>query len=88
MTLQALIRNAGLKQREVADALGVHESTVSQWHGRWRSIPAQYTAVLANKLGVPVSDIVDISIRRDVSKGDLPRTKRQTTDAVQTESAT
>ena len=77
MTLQALIRNAGLKQRDVADALGVHESTVSQWHGRWRSIPPQYTAALANKLGVPVSVIVEISVRSDADSGGLPREKRQ-----------
>jgi len=58
MDLKRAIREAGLNQRELADALDVSEATVSQWvayfvdANRGRRVPAEYVPRLAAMLKV------------------------------------
>jgi DNA-binding transcriptional regulator YdaS (Cro superfamily) len=53
--LRAALRSSGLKQRAVADALGVSEPTVSIWASS--RIPAERVRPLAALLRVDPSDI-------------------------------
>ena len=61
-TIREARENAGLNQRQVADALGVTRSAVAQWEGAGGGsrISPHYIPALANLLGLNLFDIVDI----------------------------
>ena len=55
--LKALLRERGLKQRQLAVSLGVSEATISQWlaairSGQHKRIPAEQAKPLAKALGL------------------------------------
>ena len=61
-TLQSLLRDRGLKQRDLADALGVSEPSVSRWANRDADIPAKHIQAIADFLGVPAVDVLAVAI--------------------------
>ena len=54
--LQALIRERGLKQRWLAEQLGVHESMLSKWLSGNRPLPREMAERIAEVLAVPVTE--------------------------------
>lgn len=61
-SLRELFRAKGVRQRDMAKALGVSEPTMSCWASRQRPIPASALLPLAEALDVPVTDIIAVSI--------------------------
>lgn len=47
-----MMRDRGLRQNEVAEALGVSEPTVSRWVNRGQDVPSRHIRPLADLLGV------------------------------------
>lgn len=57
-TLQELLREANVTQREIAEMLGVHESTVSLKISGQRTMSLEEAGIFARRLGVTVDDIL------------------------------
>ena len=58
MDLKQTIREKGLRQRDIAGALGVSEATMSKWVNRDTPIPMGMIRPLAAAIGVTLEDIV------------------------------
>jgi transcriptional regulator with XRE-family HTH domain len=65
--LQELIRERGLKQRWLAEQLGVHESEFSRWVLGVRPLSAERAQRIAEILDVPADQI--LSCAADVPSG-------------------
>lgn len=65
-TLQSLLRDRGLRQKELADALDVSEPSVSRWANRDADIPSRYIQPIADFLDVPSTDVLAVAIARPV----------------------
>jgi transcriptional regulator with XRE-family HTH domain len=61
--LQSLLRERGVRQNELADALGVSEPTLSRWANRGADIPARYIGPIAVRLGVPVEKVLAVAVK-------------------------
>lgn len=70
-TLQSLLRDCGVRQKELADALGVSEPSLSRWATRAADIPARHIQPIADFLNVPVTDVLAVAI--SVKGADLPQ---------------
>jgi len=59
--LRAVRLKLGMRQKDLADKLGVSESVVTLWENRKnrRPVPAIYLEKLADILGIPVADLLD-----------------------------
>ena len=57
MDIKALLRDRGLKQRDLARALGVSEGRVSQWVAGNERIPAERAPAFAEALGLALHDV-------------------------------
>jgi transcriptional regulator with XRE-family HTH domain len=64
-TLQSLLRDRGVRQKELADALGVSEPSVSRWATRAADIPARYIGPIAQRLGVPADRVLRVAVRME-----------------------
>ena len=58
ITLKAARVNAGLTQKQFADALGVSKLTVSEWETGKRRIKPIYLPAIARVLNVSVDDLI------------------------------
>lgn len=56
--LKSLRKRAGHTQKELADAMGVHFTSVSRWE-RYGELPEDRLPELAEALGVEVADLLD-----------------------------
>ena len=63
-TLQSLLRDRGLLQKDLADVLGVSEPSVSRWANREADIPARYIQSIADFLDAPSTDVLAVAIAR------------------------
>jgi transcriptional regulator with XRE-family HTH domain len=62
LDIKAILRERGLRQKDIAEAMGVSAATVSEWiaalgQGQHRRVPAERSRELATALSVPVSRI-------------------------------
>ncbi|MBQ4400971.1 MAG: helix-turn-helix transcriptional regulator [Synergistaceae bacterium] len=57
--LKSLRKKAGLTQEELAEAIGVHSVTVSQWESDTYLPKTQNIKALAKALGVPENDLLN-----------------------------
>ena len=62
MRLQELIRKSGLKQRDVAGALGMSEPTISRWATGATNVPSHMIRPLAEVLGVSAARVFDAGV--------------------------
>lgn len=58
MNLKDACREKNLRQRDIAESLGVSEPTISKWFQRQADIPVRYIKPLAVLLGVEPSVIL------------------------------
>jgi transcriptional regulator with XRE-family HTH domain len=61
-TLQSLLRAAGVRQNELADALNVSEPTVSRWANGAADIPARYILPIAALLKLPAERVLAVAV--------------------------
>lgn len=52
MDLRQQLKASGVRQRDVAERLGVSEATVSKWLSRKQAVPASMVMPLASALGL------------------------------------
>lgn len=52
MDLRQQLKDSGLRQRDVAERLGVSEATVSKWLSRKQAVPSSMVLPLAAALGI------------------------------------
>lgn len=50
--LKQILRDRGIRQKAVAERLGVSEATVSQWLGEQGRVPAEQARAIADKFGI------------------------------------
>lgn len=58
MDLKQRVKERGLKQREIAEELGVSQGTLSKWVNREAVIPTSYLRPLSVLLDVAVDDLL------------------------------
>jgi len=58
MDLRQQLKASGVRQRDVAELLGVSEATVSKWLSRKQSVPAAMVLPLARVLGLSGEDVL------------------------------
>jgi len=61
-TLKRHSKAAGLKQKEIAAALGASQASVSEWFNRRSDIPVRYLEPLARLLNMSVADVVAVAL--------------------------
>jgi len=59
-TLRDLFKASGLKQRDVAQALGVCEATVSKWNSGQQSVPSKHVEQLATLTSIEPGHILAV----------------------------
>lgn len=59
--LRSMIRAKGVRQRDIADALGVSEPTISRWADRRGAIPVGMVLPLAALLDVTAEDVLAVA---------------------------
>lgn len=64
-SLKQMMDGRGLRQRAVAEALGVSEPTVSKWVNRGADIPSRHIVALADLLGVAAQDVLAVALASD-----------------------
>lgn len=57
----------GLRQRAVAEALGVSEPTVSKWTNRAADIPTRHIGPLAELLGVTGEAVLAVAVASEAA---------------------
>ena len=60
MDLKARARKRGIKQKDLAEFLGVSEGTMSKWLNRDVPIPPAHMRSLARKLGIRLNDLLPL----------------------------
>ena len=60
--LQSLLQDRGLRQKDLADALGVSDPSVSRWATRASDIPVRFIEPIATLLGVPVAEVLALAL--------------------------
>ena len=63
MDLKHHSKSKGIKQREIAERIGVTEAAVSLWFSRQVDIPVRHIQPLASLLDLPVADVVAVATR-------------------------
>lgn len=63
MSLKAIFRSKGVRQRRVAQALNVSDSVVSRWAGGTLDVPSYYVLPLAELLNVPAAEVLLHGVR-------------------------
>lgn len=75
--LVSLRKTAGLTQAEVAEALGIPQTTVSFYEREASYLPSSILAPLARLLGVSIEDILGIESEGPRKRGPKSRLERQ-----------
>ena len=60
--LRAIARNRGLRQKDIADGLGVSEATISKWFQRRATIPTQFIEPLAALLDIKPAEVLSVAL--------------------------
>lgn len=62
LSLRKIAKGRGLRQKDIADRLGMSEGTVSKWFNRSATIPTQFIGPLAEMLGIERSEVLDVAV--------------------------
>jgi transcriptional regulator with XRE-family HTH domain len=61
-TLKQILKDRGLRQKAVAERLGVTTPVFCRWANRQIDIPSKYVARLAEEIGVSTDDVLAVAV--------------------------